>query len=91
MPLRDGANTWAKMMLPEWVTKCHNAISFQGFETANSANLQPGGGFRWLLRCLTGMGMAPGGGRRNNVLRVKWHYYLHYKVKTDNASHVMSD
>ena len=32
-----------------------------------------------------------GGGGQNNVLRVLWRYYFHYKVKTDSASHVMSD
>jgi hypothetical protein len=32
-----------------------------------------------------------GGDGQKNVLRVLWRDHLHYKVKTDNASHVMSD
>ncbi len=31
------------------------------------------------------------GGEQNNVLRVLWRHFFHYKVKPDNALHVMSD
>ena len=69
-------------LFPSWVqsSKYHAVSFFETWIRLSVASPLPNG---------NGSG-STGGDGQNNVLRVLWRYHLHYKVKTDNTSHVMS-